>query len=131
MLRRKVIIKVNDTTTQICGLLSQTGCDCGCPTCECAAECVDCVDCPNLTILDIQMQIARAGQRDANSQLIPLFAYNAFTLAGNQVCFLIDSVLTSLFGRYIGQIYVKGNLAGYIEMQVGAPFTICEPTTIS
>ena len=131
MLRKRVILKINDTITQVCGFLSQTNCNCGCASCECAQTCVDCVDCPNLTIADIRMQISRAGDIDSNGNLIPLFYYPAFTLAGNQVCFLIDSSLTSLNGRYIGKLLVQGNNAGCIEMQVGAPYTVCRPYTIN
>lgn len=135
MLQTRTILKVNDSIVQICGFLSQTGCECGCSSCQCSQSvgtCVDCVDCPNLTIADIDIQIGRKGQYDASGEPIYLFSYPAFTLAGNQVCFMVDSTLTSLFGRYIGQIMVQNNpIQNYIEMQVGAPYSVCQPYTLN
>lgn len=130
MLRKTRIIKINSSIAQVCGFLSQTNVPCSCSSCGCGTDCVDCVDCPNLTILDIEMQVARSGNTDTDGNLIPFVSYPAFTLAGNQVCFLLDNTLKSLQGRYTGIIYVKGNKSGAIEMQIGSGFSICKPYTI-
>lgn len=130
MIRKRTLLIIGDKTEQICCQLSETGCNCDCQSCDGGN---DCVDCPDLTIADINLFIALAG--DYNNQLQPNFVlmYPAFTFdnATNTVCFFLDAQLFALQnGRYIGQVQVKGKPAGNIDFQLGTPFSICKPTTL-
>lgn len=126
MIRKRTLLTVDDETQQICCTLSQTGCNCECPSC---VGCVDCVDCVNLTIANVAMLVYKEGDVN-NITKIPnyLLTYGAFTLVGANACFYIDSQLISLpMARYIGEVQVNGIKAGKIHFFLGRPYSVCEP----
>lgn len=126
MIRKRHLLQINDQTQQLCTKLSQTGCNCSCSCCE---GCVDCVDCPSLTIADINIAIYRAGQVDIYGNPIPpILLYPAFTFQDNVVCFYLDTQILALpNGRYTGRVTVRGAMAGDLDIQLGAPFSLCDP----
>ena len=136
MIRKKVLITIDDETQQLCCTLSQTNCNCSCPDCQ---GCNDCVDCPNLTIANVQMKVYREGDLSTATYPTPpypygtyipnyLLTYGAYTLQGQVVCFYLDSQLLALpSGRYIGEVQVNSFFAGNISFNLGAPFGICKP----
>jgi hypothetical protein len=128
MIRRKKLLQITDMTQQVCCTVSQTGCNCSCSCCE---GCNDCIDCPNLTIADISIAIYRSGNVDINGNPIPpILLYPAFTFQNNVVCFYLDSqILAFPPGRYTGQVTVQGATAGYLDLQLGVPFSVCDPYT--
>lgn len=129
MLRKRILLTVDDQTQQVCCLLSQTNCNCECIDCD---GCVDCVDCPNLTIANINMLVYRAGDKNPTTR-IPnyLLTYGAYTFVGTQACFFIDNQLLALAaGRYIGEVQVNGYKAGDIQFQLGVPYSVCDPTVV-
>ncbi|MGH7745449.1 MAG: hypothetical protein ACREQ5_11745 [Candidatus Dormibacteria bacterium] len=126
MIRKIKLNTINDQTNQICCTLSQTGCNCNCP--DCLGN-VDCVDCPNLTIANITLQIYLDGNVDVNQNPIYILTYQAFTFVSPVACFFIDTQLTSLsMGRYVGNVFVNGVMANNnILMMLGSPFSACAP----
>lgn len=126
MIRKRTLLTVDDQTQQICCMLSQTGCNCECPSC---VGCVDCVDCPNLTIANIAMLVYKEGDVN-NISRVPnyILTYGAFTLVGQNVCFYIDSQLLALpMARYVGEVQVNSIKAGNIHFFLGRPYSVCEP----
>lgn len=131
MIRRCNVVDVSPSTALVAAYIGSSGCACECSDCN---GCTDCTSCPNLSVPQINMVISRAGV----FPVVNLFSYPAYEIVGNIVYFYVDSTLTSLNGRYIGQITVTSlaippitSNCGKIEMQVGNPCTVFNPFTVS
>jgi hypothetical protein len=123
MLQTQVKIPYVNADTNIVGAsMKLTGCNCSCAAC---LGCVDCIFCTNLTVNDIVMNVYRKG-------LIPdkqyFIQYPAYHIQGIDVQFFIDDLLKEAApGYYVGDVVIRGNPCGSIEMLVGDNNTVFSP----
>ena len=113
---------VNSGTNIVGAFMQLTGCNCSCVDCN---GCKDCVYCVNLTLADIEMKVYRKGVKPDKSYFVQYFAYH---VEGVNVQFFIDSLLTeALPGYYVGDVFIRGNPCGSINMLVGDNNTVFSP----
>lgn len=120
---------VNSSTLQVKAYLGKTGCNCTCVNCQ---NCVDCTSCPGLRATDVTMMVYRKGVKPEPSYFVQ---YSGYQLGGpnlpaNLISFYVDSLLThSPPGYYVGDIFVRGNACGSIQMYVGDNCNVFSPFT--
>lgn len=121
---REKIPYVTSDTDIVGAFLSLSGCNCTCVSCQ---GCVDCVYCVNLAVDDIVMNVYRKGLTPDKQYFVQ---YPAYSIQGIDVQFFIDDILkNATSGYYIGDVVVRGNACGSIEMLVGDNNTVFSPYT--
>lgn len=131
MIRKHKLLEIDSSIQQVCCKITKTGCNCKCPECVGCDTCHDCIECPNLTVNDISLSIYKSGSLNINLQPTIILILPAFTLDCDKVCFFLSVDFFALPpARYTGIVYVQGEKAGLIDMQLGIPYSACEPSVV-
>ena len=113
---------VNSNTSIVGANMQLTGCNCSCADCN---GCKDCVYCVNLSLDDIVMNVYRKGLTPDKQYFVQ---YPAYHVQGVDVQFFIDDLLTQATpGYYVGDVFIRGNPCGSINMLVGDNNTVFSP----